>query len=237
MKLFNIFSLFLLIVSSCSFSQKSENVDAKKFKELCDSGKGIILDVRTPGEYSKGHIDGSTAINVSDRAFEAKINLMQKDKPIYVYCLSGGRSASAAQMLIKNGFKEVYNLQSGILSWQRAGYPLVASNDAVANAAPGMTTDEFNKILKSNKLVLCDFNAVWCAPCKKMLPIIDKVEKDYKSKVNVQKIDIESSSTLAKAYNVFSVPTFLLFKDGKKVWEKAGVATYEEITGIIKKYQ
>ncbi|OFX22229.1 MAG: hypothetical protein A2033_07050 [Bacteroidetes bacterium GWA2_31_9] len=237
MKIFNLFSLFLLIVSSCSFSQKVENVDAKKFKELCDSGKGIILDVRTSGEYAKGHISNSTAISISDRAFESKINFIQKDKPIYVYCLSGARSASAAKILLNNGFKEVYNLQPGILSWQREGYKLEASNDALASSAPGLTSDEFNKILKANKLVLCDFNAVWCAPCKKMLPIVDKVEKDYKSKINVQKIDIESSSELAKSYSVYSVPYFLIFKDGKKVWEKSGITTYEELAGIIKKYQ
>ncbi|OFX60069.1 MAG: hypothetical protein A2046_16455 [Bacteroidetes bacterium GWA2_30_7] len=233
----NIKLLILIFLQACSqmYSQKSENITVQKFKEYCDSGKGIILDVRTPGEYTKGHIEGATHINIADKAFENKINLMQKDKPIYVYCLSGGRSASASQILKKNGFKEVYNLDGGILSWQKAGFNLETSKEVVTSSTPELTSNELNKILKTNKLVLCDFNAAWCAPCKQMLPIIEKTETDFKSKINVQKIDIESSSELAKSYNVFSIPTFLLFKDGKKVWEKNGVISYVELTEIIKK--
>lgn len=237
MKLFNLLSFFLLNVSSYSFSQKSDNVSVTKFKELCDSGNGIILDVRTPEEFSKGHIESATAINIYDKSFESKIKLMQKDKQIYVYCLSGARSESASKILLNNGFKEVFNLQGGILSWKNAGYKLEVSNVAIAKPSNSISIVDFNKIINSNNIVLCDFYASWCAPCKQMLPVIERIEIDFKTTILVQKIDIENSSDLAKVNNVNSIPTFLIFKDGKKVWEKKGVTTYTELVEEIKKYQ
>ena len=105
--------IFVLFLSSCGNSQQEQkqdqqqseaflkNVDAKQFKELVDAGKGIILDVRTPDEVSEGYINNASTINLYDDDFIAKINLIQKDKEIYVYCKSGGRSSEAAELLKK----------------------------------------------------------------------------------------------------------------------------------------
>ena len=76
-----------------------KNVDAATFKELIEKEDGIVLDVRTPEEVANGHIPNASTINIYDEDFEAKINMMQKDKTIYVYCKSGGRSSQAAQLL------------------------------------------------------------------------------------------------------------------------------------------
>ena len=97
------------------------DVDAKRFQALIAQKNGILLDVRTPGEVARGRIAGTVAINVFDKDFDAKISLLQKDKPILVYCASGRRSVTAGNRLIAAGFKDVYNLLGGIQGWGRAG--------------------------------------------------------------------------------------------------------------------
>lgn len=121
------------MLTNNTFSQSVELVDVNKFKQLTDTGEGIILDVRTPEEYAHGHIANSTLINYYDINFIDKINLMQKTKPIYVYCLSGARSSSAAKELTKNGFSKVFNLQGGIIAWTKAGF-ILASEGNVTTA-------------------------------------------------------------------------------------------------------
>ncbi len=100
------------------------DVDAKRFQALIAQKNGILLDVRTPGEVAQGRIAGSRAINVFDKDFERKIRLLQRDKPILVYCASGRRSATAADRLIAAGFEDVYNLKGGITGWGQAGMPV-----------------------------------------------------------------------------------------------------------------
>jgi thioredoxin len=87
--------------------------------------KPYLLDVRTPNEYYSGHIPGARLIPVQQ--LEARISELAdyKDKNILVYCRSGNRSTVASQILIKNGFKKLYNLRSGIRGWEAAGNKLV----------------------------------------------------------------------------------------------------------------
>ena len=117
-----------------TFSQSVEMVDANIFKQLADAGEGIIIDVRTPDEYTRGHIANSTLINYYDKNFINKINLMQKTKPVYVYCLSGARSSAACKKFSKNGFNKVYNLQGGTMAWAKAGFSLVSESNGSSNS-------------------------------------------------------------------------------------------------------
>jgi len=232
-----ILTLFLLVsVLSSVNAQVPQHVDAVKFKEQIAKGDAILLDVRTPQEYSRGHIAGSTAINIADAAFVSKINLLQKDKTILIYCLTGSRSYAAANYMSKNGFKKIVNLQQGIMDWSQRGYALEQSSQAVASNATTYTGQSFGKLLKDNKVVLVDFHAVWCAPCKEMSPVIDKVSANFKGKARVEKVDVEANKEITAAYQVQSVPGFLIFKDGKKVWSHNGTISYDELTLALKKF-
>jgi len=232
-----ILTLFLIVsVLSNVNAQVPQHVDAVKFKEQIAKGDAILLDVRTPQEYSRGHIAGSTAINIADPAFVTKINLLQKDKTILIYCLTGSRSYAAANYMSKNGFKKIVNLQQGIMDWSQRGYALEQSSQAVASNATTYTGQSFGKLLKDNKVVLVDFHAVWCAPCKEMSPVIDKVSANFKGKARVEKVDVEANKEITAAYQVQSVPGFLIFKDGKKVWSHNGTISYDELTGALKKF-
>ena len=233
-----LFLTFILLASLLveMKAQSVQNVGALKFKQLIETEDAILLDVRTPGEYSRGHIKGSTSIDISDPGFASRIGLLQKDKTILVYCLSGSRSNAAANYMSQNGFKKIYNLQQpGLMDWNRQGFPLEQSSQTLASTATSFTTQSFSKILADNKLVLVDFNAVWCAPCKTMIPVIDKLSADFKGKAHVEKVDVEANKVITAAYQVQSIPGFVLFKAGKKVWSHSGIISYDDLAGVIKK--
>jgi rhodanese-related sulfurtransferase len=127
-----------LIIISCSQSKTEENtilvpekienqiqnVDAVTFKRLVEAGNGTVLDVRTIGEVAEGHLPNAFVADIYQRDFVEKINQLPKDKEIYVYCTVGARSSQAAQILVSNGFKNVYNLNGGIIAWSRSGFNL-----------------------------------------------------------------------------------------------------------------
>ena len=97
-----------------------QHVGTKKFQELINKfnpNNYILLDVRTPMEYKSGHIPGSLNIDFYDLNFLDKIKTLDKDKPCLIYCRSGHRSAEAATLMERAGFKEIYNLSNGIISW------------------------------------------------------------------------------------------------------------------------
>jgi phage shock protein E len=93
------------------------NITPQEAKKRLESEKGIILlDVRTKEEFDTGHIGGSVLIPVDKLEQEASVKLKDKEAPIFVYCRSGNRSVTAANILVKQGYKNVYNL-GGIISW------------------------------------------------------------------------------------------------------------------------
>ena len=83
----------------------------------------FILDVRNQDEYDEAHIEGVVLISVN--TLESRLSELPEDKPIIVYCKTGGRSAAAAEILVENGFTEVYDMDGGITEWIDKGYPTV----------------------------------------------------------------------------------------------------------------
>jgi rhodanese-related sulfurtransferase len=94
-------------------------------KKLAIDNMAILLDVRTPEEFVKGHLQNATAINFFDADFKEKVSKLDKTKPIYVYCAAGGRSSKALKVLQESGFKTAYNMIGGFNGWQAAGFPSV----------------------------------------------------------------------------------------------------------------
>ena len=95
---------------------------------------------------------------------------------------------------------------------------------------------DFNSILNSGKPVLVDFFAEWCGPCKTMSPILKEVKSKLGDKATIIKVDIDKNESAAAAYHVRSVPTLILFKDGKQVWKQSGVVQANELLNILNSY-
>ncbi|MPR34512.1 rhodanese-like domain-containing protein [Salmonirosea aquatica] len=110
--------LMLTLASLAGTAQTPLSVEAFDQK-LAGAPQGQLLDVRTPAEYVQGHLPRSSNFDFRDPVFVQKIATLDKDKPVFVYCLSGGRSGQAAKLLAQNGFKEVYDMQGGTLNGQR----------------------------------------------------------------------------------------------------------------------
>ena len=101
-------------------------IDAEGVKKAIDTKEDIVLvDVRTPQEFAKGHIAGSINMPVAEVENKAEKVLPDKSKTMYVYCLSGSRSIQAVSTMIKIGYTRAYSMKSGILAWRVKKYPLV----------------------------------------------------------------------------------------------------------------
>lgn len=98
-----------------------ENILPKDASLKIQAGGIFVIDVRTPAEYSNGHINGSINIDISNPTFLEEILKLDNGKDYLVYCLSGGRSSSAQKMMVGLGFKNVFNLAGGITAWERDG--------------------------------------------------------------------------------------------------------------------
>ncbi|TDQ21953.1 thioredoxin [Tenacibaculum caenipelagi] len=92
----------------------------------------------------------------------------------------------------------------------------------------------FNAIINSEKLVLVDFFADWCGPCKALAPILKQVKEELGDTVKIVKIDVDKNQLLAVKYQVKGVPTMILFKNGIPIWRQSGVLQKNDIINIIK---
>jgi len=89
------------------------------------------------------------------------------------------------------------------------------------------------EVLKSNIPVLVDFWANWCGPCKMAGPVIDQLEKDYAGKIKVGKLDVDENPQISQKYAVMSIPTVIIFKDGKEIKRQVGFPGKEGYIKIL----
>lgn len=125
-------SLILSIVIGFTFfncnqssAQQSTLLEPKEFKEFLATNDVILVDVRTPKEFSSGHIENAININFLSSEFDKKIQKLDTTKTLVIYCRSGNRSGKSTSKLVKAGFKEIYDLKGGVLNWQKSGQKLI----------------------------------------------------------------------------------------------------------------
>ncbi len=96
--------------------------------------------------------------------------------------------------------------------------------------------EKFEDIIKSEKPVLIDFFATWCGPCKMMHPVLEELHEKVGDKARVIKIDIDKNQELAAIYNVRSVPTLMIFRNGELKWRTSGVQPIQTLEQELGKY-
>jgi thioredoxin 1 len=221
---------FTLLFFACSSAQqgKRELLSPTDFsKQLAEAKEAIVLDVRTPGEFAGGALANARNVDWNGDNFDKEVAGLDKSKPLFVYCLSGGRSSSAAASLRKAGFARVVELDGGIMAWRNAGLPL---GNAGAAKVKGMTQKEFSdKIATSGKKVLVDFYAEWCGPCKKMKPDLDWLSQQHGQQVWVWRIDADAHPDLAQALGVDGLPTLFVYEGNKQTLRLEGLQSREQM--------
>ena len=197
-----------MLISSCNSSNAGGTnfqLNAPEFSEkIASTPGGVVLDVRTPGEFAQGHIANATNISWNDPTFDGKINNIPKTTPIFIY----------------NGYTNVYELMGGLMKWSAANLPL--TTDSSVKKAAGMDLASFKELTKGDKIVLVDFYADWCLPCKKMEPFLNEIANEKKDKVTLIRINADEQSELCKILKIDALPYLQLYKSEDLLWEKVG---------------
>lgn len=94
----------------------------------------------------------------------------------------------------------------------------------------------FKTVITSDTMVLVDFYADWCGPCKVLAPILKEVKQDLGAKVKIVKIDVDKNQKIANRYQIRGVPTLLLFRNGKLVWRQSGILQKNDLIQIIQSH-
>lgn len=226
------FILSLFVISACNSQPETYVLEPIPFEQkIGKTPEAIVLDVRTPGEYAEGYINNAVNVDFRDAKFEATLKNMDKTKPYFVYCLSGGRSGEAARMMRSQGFEKVYELKGGILAWKKEKMPLAGTAPAAASA--DKSVENFKKLLSENNKVLIDFYAPWCGPCKKMAPMMEELKKEYKDKVSIVKINVDESEALSAQLGISQIPLFHYYEGGKLKWKHEGLISKKELIKIL----
>jgi rhodanese-related sulfurtransferase len=114
-----------LLLAGCSSSSSAVDLSVTEFSSKVAESGVVTLDVRTPGEFAEGHIEGAQLIDFQSGNFENEISGLDKNATYAVYCRSGNRSGQAVKVMHDAGFHNVYNLNGGVIDWANAGLPLV----------------------------------------------------------------------------------------------------------------
>ena len=227
-------SLFLMASFLMSCAQTSNNaaqvLSAAAFKEAITAKNIQVLDVRTAAEFNAGHIQNALQANWLDqKEFANRTQHLDKNLTVYVYCQVGARSASAQAALEAKGYN-VINLEGGLSSWKMNGFPV----EGTVNKAQ-MSVEDLNTTTSSNKIVLVEIGGDWCPPCRKMLPVLEKLKQKPAAPFYFLKVDGANDIDVMKSLNAEGLPTFILFKNGKETWRHEGLVTLEEFNAALSK--
>lgn len=212
---------------SCSHSQTQSSLSAKAFAEKLKAlPEAPVIDVRTAGEFSSGHLQNAVNYDWNGSQFEAQIKTLDKSKPVFVYCLSGGRSSAAASKMRADGFSEVYELEGGMMKWRNENLP-ETTTDKVSST--GMSEQDFQSLLNSDKTILIDFYADWCVPCKKMEPYLNDISKEQKNTLTLIRINVEENPELCQKLGISAIPVLQVYKNRKMTWTNTGFIEKETV--------
>lgn len=96
--------------------------------------------------------------------------------------------------------------------------------------------ETFNDVISSDRLVLVDFFATWCGPCKAMHPVLENLKRQLGESIHIIKVDIDKHQQTAMQYGVQAVPTLMLFRNGQQLWRQSGALSLQQLLAVINPY-
>ncbi|EJF99369.1 rhodanese domain-containing protein [Flavobacterium sp. F52] len=210
---------FLWAVAAFSQNEIHSSLSLDSFySKIKSQKKPQIVDARTPEEFALNHIEGAVNFNLQSENYAQSVAKLDKSKPVFIYSIGAGRSVALEKELLKNGFSEAYSLEGGIANWIGNGKPFYS------NLKSKLSLAEFNKIIADNKTVLVDIGSKYCAPCKKVKPVLEDIRSEYGSNLKIVEIELEDSpQVIADLKTVKVFPTLILYQNGKIVFKKEGI--------------
>ena len=233
MKSRRIFIFLFLFIPALLKAQ--ERLSPKEFRKKFDNmSDALLLDIRTPEEIAKGYLKGAVFMDFYDSTFKEQVAVIDREKPVFVYCAIGGRSWDAAKIMQEMGFKKVYDLKGGIIVWKIKSYPFIKLKSD--SARQGFNKAEFEKMIVKRPLTFVDFYAPWCGPCKIMVPALNRIEEEMKDSVLIVKINADENLQLMKDYGLKALPYVMVLQGTKIVFRHAGFMAEEAMRKIIREY-
>lgn len=210
---------FLWAVAVFSQNEIHSSLSLDSFYSKIKSQKNPqIVDARTPEEFALNHFEGAINFNLQSENYAQSVAKLNKSKPVFIYSIGAGRSVALEKELLKNGFSEAYSLEGGIANWIGNGKPFYS------NLKSKLSLSEFNKIIADNKTVLVDIGSKYCAPCKKVKPVLETIRSEYGTNLKIVEIELEDSpQVIADLKTVKVFPTLILYENGKIVFKKEGI--------------
>lgn len=96
--------------------------------------------------------------------------------------------------------------------------------------------ETFSDVISADRLVLVDFFATWCGPCKAMHPVLKQLKQQLGDRLRIIKIDVDKNQAVAAQYQVQAVPTLMLFRGGRQLWRQSGAVPLQQLMGIVESY-
>jgi len=215
----NISAIVLLFTIGGFAQNQSTTIPVESFySKIKEQKNAQVIDARGPDEFALNHIHGAVNFNQQSENYTKSVAALDKSKPVFIYSIGAGRSVTLTNELLKNGFKEVYNLEGGIANWIGAGKPFYTSSKSK------LSLEEYKKIVADNNTVLVDIGSRYCGACKKVKPILETIRAQYGENLKIVEIDLEENPQIVadlKTVKVF--PTLILYQNGQIVFKKDGL--------------
>ncbi|WP_217601792.1 rhodanese-like domain-containing protein [Chitinophaga sp. GbtcB8] len=220
--------LSVLLLCMSVQAATAQVVDVNTFEKGSRQPAIQVFDVRTAQEFNTGHLPNALQADYTNKTeFADRVKYLDKQKPVYIYCLSGGRSSAAAQWMRENGFAKVVEMEGGIRAWKQAGKPLQG-----AVTEKQLAVSDFKTAVKSG-WVLVDVGAEWCPPCRTMAPVLEQFLQQH-PQVKLVKVDGGRDQEVMQSVKANTLPTFIAYKEGKEAGRKQGVVTLAELEKMMK---
>lgn len=227
-------ALLILVCSIfCTCNANGQIIDADSFEHALKLRTGTqLLDIRSNDTFNTEHLPNAVSADIEDKeSFTKAISDFDKAQPVYLYCANGSRSHAAAQWLRSDGFLRVFELSGGFAAWKAAGKHVEAGS-----AAKPVSDKEYMQMISEAPLVLIDFSAPWCPPCKTMQPVIDQLAEELSGDLKITMIDGGTQTLLMQDTHVNDMPGFILYRGGKEVWRTEGIISKAALEAAIQQY-